>query len=431
VSDPPSPIESRPATPASHLVTHYSHRYFLPVAGTCAVVLAALILLGEWSGTGPALYWTLFAVGVGALVSSFGFLAWQESLALRASRPVAHVAPPAAPVAPAVPGTTAEPHRPVSAHHLTLPHLHSGLGRAAVSAAFRSGDDMWRRWVTPASPSLGVEVAGPVASSWYSPTKEGALAPFAPRDQGIWFLSPDHHLVIPDLPSSGGGPSFSVSGGSRDLRLEPEPTERTQPFTEFELDTLFPPEPGAPLPPYDDTPPPEPAPDPFAGPPGSPAPSPPTIPTLSDTEERPRAPSAPSTFRTGAPPIWEGLDAEIALAAAEAGAMGSGPSGMLPTLDSLDHQVYLEALNPTPPHLRTSHRPSRPKPPKRTVRSVASPEGHEFCTMCARKVADFRTWVECPRCGRPLCRDCLGISFLTGAGGRCFNCRESREPVAA
>jgi hypothetical protein len=429
VSDPPSTTERKPPTPASHLVTHYSHRYFLPVAGTCAVVLAALILLGEWSGTGPALYWTLFAVGVGALVSSFGFLAWQENLALRASRPAPSGSSPVPAAAPSAASAIREPHRPAMTHHLALPHLHSGLGRAAVSAAFRSGDELWHRWSTPPSPSLGVEVAGPVASSWYAPTKEGALAPFAPRDQGIWFLSPEHHLVIPDLPPAGGGPSFNVSGGSRDLRLEPEPSERTQPFSEFELDTLFPPEPGAPLPPFDDDSGTPPSPAPFAT---RPTPSaPPSIPILSDTEERPRPPSAPSSLRSAAPPIWEALDAEIALAMAEAGAMGSGPSGMLPTLDSLDHQVYLEALNPTPPHLRSSTPRSRPKPPKSIGRSVGPLPDHEFCTMCARKVADFRTWVECPRCGRPLCRDCLGISFLTGAGGRCFNCRESHEPVAA
>jgi len=385
------------------------------------VTLAFLILFGAFTGTGPALYWTLLVVGLGALLSSFGFLLWQDELssrAIRTSSTSAAVRPPSAPPPRKDPTKPAPPQ-------VHYPHPDSGLGRAAVSAAFRPGDELWQHWTTPLGRPLGVEAAGPVAESWFSPAKAGAVAPFAGRDHDTWVLSDDRRTVVRGGPAGvvGGSPSRAPAPPKL-ARASTSGGIRAHPFTELELDTLFPmeleldrPSPLSPdrairaeprkLPPV--TTPTEPT---------------PSIPAASASVE-PHAPLLPPV--PSAP--WEEPGPKAAAALAEADPLLGGPDG-LPTLDSIDHQVYLEALNPTPPHLRSSIRTDAKRAGPREARSSARRYYREFCAMCARKLSDFRSWVECPRCSQPMCRECLDLSFLTGAEGRCLSCREPNGPSA-
>ncbi len=409
---------------ASERLTRFSHRYLLPITGACAATLGILILLGLRPIEGPALYSTLLLAGLGALVSSFGFLAWQETV----SRPSPNTRSASSRPSP-TPSKKVEPSAKSVAPTHSMPL--SGLGRAAVSAAYRAGDQIWHQWTTPRTRSLGVDVTGPVASSWYIPPKVGAPNPYSRRDQDLLFVNGGR--LAPVTPSStlaGEPPVPNPSLARRSGRAVKIVTPRAVPFTDTELDTLFPPE----------SPPPRSAPT---------APATPAhlsvSPSSSPGSARPPGPApdvlAPSPVLTGlsTPPepsggptvAWELPGPEAFAGVSEPEPNFSGLGGLLPTLDAIDHQVYLEAINPLPPHLRSQ--PLR-RDPRGDGTGSAPSERHArpgFCSMCARKLSDFRSWVECPQCSHPMCRDCLGLSFLTGAEGRCFVCRDSRGTPAA
>jgi hypothetical protein len=384
------------------------------VLGSCAVTLGSLVLLGDWKGTGPAVYWTLLAAGLGALVASFGYLAWQETAGLRAR------SPPPARSQHAVPsphdGPVPRPTVPIPGASRSI-HPHSGLGRAAVSAAARSSEDLWHFWTTPKSRPLGVEVAGPIAESWYFPSKSGAIGPFASRDEDLRFIpSPiaaDESLELTPPPAT--APSELPS-------VRPSLTPRTEPFSELELEALFPT--SAEFDAVAFNGPPTPATLTGPAPPSRPAP-----PSEGESAPLPGVPPVPLTPPAPAGPATPDWDLAVVDASAlgGSGAFVAGPGGLLPTLDSVDHQVYLEAINPMPPHLRSVPvaGPRSPEVPRARPARRRTPE--IVCTMCSRKVAGFHAWVDCPRCGQPMCRECLGRSFLTGSDGHCYSCRDSHR----
>lgn len=414
----PYPVTlSEPLTPsnsASARVSHLCHRYVLPIAGACALTLGLLIVAGVWKGTVVALYWTLFAVGLAALVACFGYLAGQEapSAPTPASDPI--------PVAskPTVPART--PPAPTRASEAARPRAgrpHSGLGRAVVSAANGSSDVLWNQWMPLKSGPLGVEAAGPIAESWYFASRSGAIAPYAGRDREAILLTPDPRTE----PVRGPSTPAPVRYSSPRSGLPSVPKPRTEPFSDIELEAMFPSDEelailGAHLAgsavisnrePSERPPPPE---LPLAPP--------------SATAEAARSESRPLAPATVA--AWE---YPAAGAVSEASSLVTGPAGSLASLDALDHQIYLESINPTPPHLRPAPQPAaRPEP--RAARSSPRAATGPSCAMCSRPLPDFRAWVECPHCDQPMCRDCLGISFMTGGEGRCFRCRDSHGPAA-
>ncbi len=415
----PSSTANLPARSSpSHRLTHFSHRYVLPVVGSCAVTLGSLVLLGDWKGTGPAMYWTLLAAGLGALLTSFGYLAWQETVPARKSP--SPTGPPAARPLPITPAPLPlPPAPPISPLHTAVHRPHSGLGRAAVSAALRSSEDLWHQWTAPKSRPLGVDLSGPVAEAWYFPARSGAIAPFASRDEDLVFLAPGRRELVLSSPAEATGTPPPAPPVAR-----PAAPTRTQPFTELELEELFPTDAA-----FDavafNTPSPPSAIAPVVSPAGAPPPPPEPTPSAPPVS----VPPAPTPPLPPVPPAWE-LEAAKVAALGESGPYVAGPTGLLPTLDSIDHQVYLEAMNPTPPHLRSGRGATPRKPTPARSRSARRYSHEAVCAMCARKVAGFRSWVDCPQCGQPMCRDCLGIAFLSGADGRCFTCRESHGPAA-
>lgn len=413
-----------PSRTASERLTRFSHRYVLPITGACAATLGILILLGLRPIQGPTLYSTLLLAGLGALVSSFGFLAWQETVphpspATR-SKPTRHSPTLSKTVEPSA--KSVDPTRSVPL---------SGLGRAAVSAAFRTGDQIWHQWTTPRTRPLGVEVTGPVAASWYIPPKAGALNPYSRRDEDLVFVNAGR--IAPVTPSStlAGEPPVPnpslARGSGRAVKIV---TPRAVPFTDTELDTLFPPEaqlprgaPTAPATPAHLSE--SPSPSRENARPSSPGPD------VLPPSPAPTGRSTPPEPSAGPTVAWELAGPEAFAGVSEPEPIFSGLGGLLPTLDAIDHQVYLEAINPLPPDLRSQ--PLR-RGPRGEGLGPAPSERHDrggFCSMCARKLSDFRSWVECPRCSDPLCRECLGLSFLTGAEGRCFTCRDAHGTPAA
>lgn len=111
--------------------------------------------------------------------------------------------------------------------------------------------------------------------------------------------------------------------------------------------------------------------------------------------------------------------------AEEPGTFLSGRGGML-TLDAFDHLEELEAVNPILTHLRASPPAESARPTTSWRATGASPAIRRFCVDCSERLSEFRSWVECRFCRKPLCRECLRESFEGEEAGACMDCRAQR-----
>lgn len=399
-----------PPAGLSEQITHASHRYLLPVVGAAAGALGAVAMFGRSALARPYVPWALVGLGAAAVASSAAFHHWQLTRRARVAAS-ANPLPNHDPFPSPFPGrlsALAEAH----AAHGTMPH--SGLGRAAVSAA--AGDRAWKQWESPPSAPLGVALAGPVPETAYVPPRGGADSPFAARDRDLQIA------VGPALvPVSSSPPSAPLSPAPR---FVPAPAVRASsqararlaarrriPFSDAELDAMFPPEAAI-------------APSlPLASAELSPIPFPrPALSLESEAMAPSIGPAAPISVTLG--PARPALPPT-------AGAHRVGveaPSGrfrILPSLISLRDPLYVETIHPIPPHLRSAPGSRGGTAPARRANSTiarGASASHE-CVGCLRHLSGFRGWVLCPGCHQALCRRCLGASFLASSEGYCSTCR--------
>ncbi|HTW77097.1 MAG TPA: hypothetical protein VMG14_04955 [Thermoplasmata archaeon] len=399
--------------PFSEQVTDASHRYLLPVVGGAAAALGSLALLGRGVEIGPYVPLALVGLGAATVGSSLVYQHWRA-----AHRPRA-VPPPTDLRGPPDPFPSPYPNR-VTFLSVAVPEPrpvpHSGIGRAATSA----GDRIWSQWENDPSGGLGATLAGPVAESAFVPTRGVAAGPFGDRDADL-VRSPTP-TVEPGWPFAPHGTPIESSVMAAAIgRRTPEGRSRTgafrrPPYSEAELDALFPPErPAAESP----------ANFPLASGEISPMPSP-----------RPALMVEPEAVGTWAGPSRDSAAPSAPMIAAIAivptDTPRSEPSGrfrILPSLLSLRDPLYVETIHPIPPHLRT---PARGRgalvgAPASSPRARATPARTE-CVGCLRSLSGFRGWVLCPGCHRALCRRCLGASFLASSEGFCSRCRPWHGP---
>jgi hypothetical protein len=99
-------------------------------------------------------------------------------------------------------------------------------------------------------------------------------------------------------------------------------------------------------------------------------------------------------------------------------------SELMDTPESILGELILwEALNPTPPHLRTRTTPADatgsegPARPHALVRAAR-------CASCADPVHDPADWRRCPECLSLMCAECKTSALATNARGCCAHCAE-------
>jgi len=327
-------------------------------------VLGSLAAIGM-SGELPRLLpFALIFVGASALVGSLA-----SHLCIPRRREGEH-AEPRGQSTSAVAGTsnnvrTAPERGPDSSWSQSRPH--SGIGRATLAEMSHVEDELWRRWATPRSASLGVPLTGPVPETAYSPGRPGMVAPFENRERDIVVLT----------------------GAS--------PPRADRPASKSNV-------------------------------PASPART---------------APSGRVASRRVSPVSWADIarSARGSTASNETlGARGfagasisllSGRSAGFLDMDALDHPSYLVSDDPILPRLGATASGERASAPGRPV-PKSRPAAHGgLCSECSRDLLDFRAWVECRVCRKPLCRDCLQRSFSTGEAGSCSECRASRGRPSA
>jgi hypothetical protein len=388
----------------SERLTHASHQYLLPAVGAGAATLGGVLLLGAGASTRPFLPFALVGLGAAAVASSVAFHHWQYR------RSISPTPPPMATVPPAV---RDEPYGRAS----SVPH--SGIGRAATATVAAAGETIWRQWDSPSTGSLGATLTGPVAESAYVPSAIGHPGPYADRDEGLMF----YPLAALPRPAPLRG-SVGVPGAPRRV---PVPTVRSAanararlaarrrvPFSDAELDALFPP---------DRSPPPMAAPMPLATAEFSPIPFPrATLALEIDSIALPSTGSRPSS--SGSRAVAADLPPEEAPEFDE-GAQPSGRFRILPSLLSLRDPLYVETIHPLPPHLRSSVPRGGGRVAGARATSTPHPVGDRSteCVGCFRSLSGFRGWVMCPGCHGPLCRRCLGASFMASPEGQCSRCR--------
>lgn len=398
--------------PLSEQVTHASHRYLLPVVGGAATALGSLALLGRSIEVGPVVPLTLVGLGAATVGCSIAFHHWQSvhraRVSLSSSRPAV----------PAEPFPSPFPHRasllaPPTGVVPSVPH--SGIGRAAVSAAV--GDRVWRQWESHPVGALGAPLTGPVAESAYVPPADRPVGPYAARDTDL-LLTPSSLLAAaPAVAPAGARAGASVVPVSAVKPLppvRPRPVSgRGTPFSEAELDALFPPEP-----PAADTP----LNFPLASGEVSPIPAPrPSLVVESDAVGAWGGPVGGGLGTSGVGSTLLGGDPP-AVDAAPPADQPSGRFRILPSLLSLRDPLYVETIHPIPPHLRTARRHGAPAG-RPTSTSARAPDSTVECIGCLRTLRGFRGWVLCPGCHGSLCRRCLGASFLASSEGFCSKCR--------
>lgn len=400
---------------------------FLLFVGGLSAWLGALLVLQVWGQLDPSVPYFLLASGFGVLVVSADlYLSGVE-------KPIPALRAKAAPRA-AVPSAPANSPReltgPAAAtHRRSGIHLHGGLDRADASVPRRSVEDLWAYWTPLPTRPLGVETVGPVPETAYSPPRSGGAVAFPERDRDLLRVDQNH---LSSRESSGLAPP---ANGSR-VELARPPMESVPPFplpptdqsceelfSEAELEVLFPRfcEPDS-----------EGGSSPSAGPiaPSRPTETQPGVPVTltappSGSEQLPStlgpAPSGPLPLLQEESPSEE-MESIPAAAVGAPTPLLSGPVGLLPSLDSSDYAVIIEAANPTPPHLRGRPSTSAGRLLADRAPSGVAPTALWHCAECSSDLCEFRAWVECPRCSRPVCRSCLARSYLAGANGCCSAC---------
>ena len=369
--------------------------------GGAASAVGALLLLALAPGVGGYLPIGLLLDGGVAIGGSIAIQLRRRAHSARDSSPDAF---------PSVPLSESKPRGPgLRDAESWAPIPRSGIARAAVSVhPGRAALGTW--WRRGASGSLDFSNGGTTHTGSHLVARSGGFFSFHSSTHSIGGRPGGPSPGLPDPPV----------GGAR-------PGTASAPFSSADLDRLFPLEADAPAEPG------------FSGRAAVPAPLPGAGGTAEPGALRPAArvppPARPS------PPGSNPVDPPAATHGAATRTLTQVPAvrldtsgavrGVTPGAASSVSGLLLEAANPVPPHLRGPS-PRDPLPVPRSVRQPTPPNGNSrSCGSCTRPLSDFRTWAPCVQCGRPICRRCLGRSFLVGEQGLCWDCSDPAPSPAS
>lgn len=388
-------------------VAHHSHLYVLPLAGAGAIALGSLSLLGVLTEFERWFPLALMLVGSTAVVGSVASHICSRPTS-ESERPSHEEPSRPVPVAPAPASADIALRNAAGARSWeNVPF--SGIGRAAVSRFARVGDELWRMWGTPKAPPLGAHLVGPVPETAYSAPKAGAFVAFPEKDRDAQRMPSVRARPTTPVPFAEpvGAPVSRRVGRPVPSAIPIAPTYE-RPKVSWGLSHVADLQPEssshAPLPPM-----------------GSPfrslAKSGATRRAVGDRSSGPQG----SPGRTLASPSSHAPFDDV-------GSFFAGPAGLLPTLDSLDHLASFDSsINPILTHLRPSDPSAVATRSPRDADPSAQRPLTKFCSDCSRHLSDFRTWVDCRVCRKPMCRHCLSQSFMTDAEGTCSHCRDQQR----
>jgi len=394
----------------------------LPLTGLTAVALAALalglvLLLLPGIRLAPEIPPFLFAVALAMLILTL--LLSRDGRSYPSSVGSAEATDAVRETRPAVSSSAASPTpTPPPRNRVGVP----GRGSAwrILSSPTEPGDETWLSWLPRESRRLGPEAASLAPGVLSSPGRAGNLVAFPVRDYFGGALPPARRGTLSSVP-----PRAKERGIVGDEHLPALSSSRASPFSEAELDRMFPPA-GRRGPVFLDD-----VPDRIGG--SSPW-------THSGGSLRRRSLSiGDETSDLAGSRLDPDVGEDIALAAPQSRGRGAESSKASSSSDSpgdsarnLEHEsatnlteLRHEAANPVPPHLRASGTLLRFEPSPRSGAAKGSSAPRSVCASCSNVVVDLRLSGPCPKCLRPLCQDCLREALVTVGHGWCTDCAQA------
>jgi hypothetical protein len=407
----------------SDRLTNLSHRFLLPAAALTSLFLGLALLLDPLTTVGDYAPFALFAAGLGALATLTSMYQWWNPTPPRAESNLGAVTslPPAPPSASVAPGSMDRPRRSTI----------NGRGAEwrVLSVPPTPGNGL--SWLIHGHGRPGPEAAGSAPGVVHSPGKSGNLVWFPVRNylHGVRPAtratdddrSTRRANTSPSIPPAGDPPGSPTTpwGG---VHTPSSPARVARPLSDEELDRMFPPAtirrpymlPDAPekvgglsswarvMDPDDDAPA---RTDESASPTGSLSPTAEGdgdpdrdyVPFADERVDGPRVPDSTATSRSGS---FKAVSRQVA--------------------ESTD--LFLEAANPVPPHLRSAGVHAQIEAHRPTRRSMSFAGQRSVCASCSKVVVDLRMSGPCPNCLRPICNDCLRESLATRGHGWCVDC---------
>lgn len=408
-------------------------RWVLPLAAAASTVLGAAFLFESAAPLGPhsALSCFLISWGVAAGLVSIG--SWRAT-----ARPTQVRGPAASPRWSTFSAGATTRVASVPSDGLIASFTHRGSEWRVPATAISPGDETWLSWLPRERQLLGADSQGAYRRAAYSPGLPGSLVAIPTRDRGVGRRPPM-------APGDSGGPApptrqATVAGPSEDLwdsrstsvdSSSPPARPRLSPYSEEELDRMFPPATrgrttflssapervgvrAVPTEEWNDAP-------GFQRPPGDDTEAlEPERPTL---EVHPDA-GAQDVSRAGRF-IHDGSSPRLV------SSLAPGPPDEPSIGDPPADELSREAANPVPPHLRGTGLLPR-SGTRRPHPSPAGPGGQKsVCASCSKVVVNLRMSGPCPRCLRPICNECLREAFVTHGHGWCIDCAASPAAAAA
>ena len=410
------------------------YRWFLSTFGVVSALLGSALWADGAASSGPETSLAMFLVGWGATAVLFSLLWWRMT-----PRPVGAPGSTGESVRPSTPvrPTTTTAPRPAFGDHLTPSFGRRGSEWRVLSLPANPGDETWISWLPRETRRLGAEAVGASRRAIYSASHPGSLVAVPNRTQGPTVrsatMSGDFALSSRAVrtPRTDGGtvePVRSPATLENLFQTPPPPAAKAHKYTEEELDRLFPPSPGEHTP--------------FLT----------GVPQRvgvrdSSAHDRPSGGFGPgyaseSLVAAGSARSFHerNLDTELsesprmdvpsdrpALAAFRPLPVVGG-SMDFPGRRSNADDLYLEATNPIPPHLRGTDLFIGPRPARR-LSDVGVPKS--VCASCSKVVVNLRMSGPCPRCLRPICSECLREAILAHGQGSCLDCAAPTSIVAA
>ncbi|MGD0588810.1 MAG: hypothetical protein ABSA63_08485, partial [Thermoplasmata archaeon] len=371
----------------------------------------------------------LFLVGWGVAAALFS-LYWWSGTSVGANHP-APLPGPAPPPVLRMP-RPAEVSRTSFGDHLAPSFTKRGSEWRVLSLPANLGDETWLSWLPRETRRLGSEVVGASRRAVYSVSRPGSLVAVPNRLQGPTVRSRTmagdlavSSLTTRSLPKEGERkePARSPTTLENLFHTPPTPATRPSSYTEDELDRLFPPAPGGHTTFLTGVPDQVGVREPIARDGRSGATSPrvwgdsPSPNELDhsmfeedlagNAEVDPINPPGQETFPE-APSVTTFRPTPVA----------GGSVDFLGRRSNAD-DLFLEAANPIPPHLRGIDRVEV----RRSGRRSPDPAGPKtVCASCSKVVVNLRMSGPCPKCLRPICSECLRESFLAHGQGCCVDC---------
>jgi hypothetical protein len=411
--------------------TQAAFRWFLPSAAVVSALLGTVLFAERAGPVGPDSALAFFLVGWGVSAGLVSLYGWRIG-----DRSPAEPEPNAGPVGASLPANSFPRVTTTFRSRLESSLVNRSSDWRVLAGPEIPGDETWLSWLPRERRGLGT--VGGQRGTGYSAGPPGSLVALPTRTRGpgvqastlpgelVRSSGPDRTIAAGrDRESPRGSPATSEDRALSRLRS----TRGSSPYSEEELDRMFPPAVGGRTPFLSEAPDrvgrrtvvawdtgalpgTEALPDDSAQPPESHRASLEVDPAGGRGEQR--APEHPlrisTTTELGRSPSPAGFE-EFASKAHP--------------IDALS----LEATNPVPPHLRGINLRDRIAPSPSGRRSLDPGAQKSVCASCSKIVVNLRMSGPCPKCHRPICDECLREAMTTRGQGWCIDC--SVHQVAA